>query len=197
MGRFAFWTQPIETAIDFMRATFCAGIETGDLPFACYGMFQSVMGLLLRNDPLDVVWRESEMALEFARQAKYGDAEDIIGSQLHFIATMQSRTKTFSTFSDAEFDEAAFEAQLTGDRMPLMICWYSILKLKARFLSGDYAEALAAADKAKALLWASAAQIQLLDYFYYAALAVATYYENASADEQQGWRELLTAHREQ
>ena len=30
-----------------------------------------------------------------------------------------------------------------------MICLYWILKLKARFLSGDYAEALAAADKAK------------------------------------------------
>ena len=28
---------------------------------------------------------------------------------------MQGRTATFSTFSDAQFDEAAFEAQLTGD----------------------------------------------------------------------------------
>jgi PAS domain S-box-containing protein len=197
MGRVAFWTQPIATAIDFMRATFRAAIETGDLTFACYGMFQSVMGLLLRNDPLDVVWRESEMALDFAREAKYGDAEDIIGSQLHFIATMQGRTTTFSTFSDAQFDEAAFEAKLTGDRMPLMICCYWILKLKARFLSGDYAEALAAANKAKALLSAAAAQIQLLDYFYYTALTVAACYENASADEQQEWRELLTAHRDQ
>ena len=34
----------------------------------------------------------------------------------------------------------------------MMICWYWILKLKARFLSGDYAEALAAAGKAKPLL---------------------------------------------
>jgi len=197
MGRVAFWTQPIATAIDFMQATFRAAIETGDLTFACYGMFQSVMGLLLRNDPLDVVWRESDMALNFAREAKYGDAEDIIGSQLHFIATMQGRTKTFSTFSDAQFDEAAFEAQLTGDRMPLMICWYWILKLKARFLSGDYAEALAAADKAKALLLAAAAQIQLLDYFYYTALTVAALYENGSADEQTKWRDLLTEHQEQ
>ena len=41
-----------------------------------------------------------------------------------------------------------------------MICWYWILKLKARFLSGDYAEALAAADKAKPVLAASAGQIQ-------------------------------------
>jgi hypothetical protein len=38
---------------------------------------------------------------------------------------------------------------------------------------------------------------QLLDYFYYAALTVAAVCENASAREQQEWRELLTAHQEQ
>jgi predicted ATPase/signal transduction histidine kinase len=197
MGAVAFWTQPIAAAIDSMRSAFRAGIETGDLTFACYGMFQSVTGLLLRNDPLDAVWRESQRALDFARDAKYGDAADIIGSQHHFIATLQGRTGTFSTFSGAQCDEATFEAQLTGHRMPVMICFYWILKLKARFLSGDYAEALAAADKVKPLLWAIATQIQLLDYFYYATLTVTACYENASADEKPAWRELLTAHQEQ
>jgi PAS domain S-box-containing protein len=197
MGKVAFWTQPTAIAIDFMRATFRAGIETGDPTLACYGMVQSVTGLLLRNDPLDAVWRESEMALDFAREARYGDAAYIIRSQQRFIATLQGRTATFSTFSDVQFDEATFEAQLTGDRMSLVIAWYWILKLKARFLSGDYAEALAAADKVKPLLSAAATQIQLLDYFYYTALTVAACYANASADEQQGWRELLTAHQEQ
>ena len=115
--------------------------------------------LLLRNDPLDVVWRESEMALDFARRAKYDDVADMIVSQQRFIATMQGRTATFSTFSDAQFDEATFEAQLTEGRMPMTICWYWILKLKARFLSGDYAEALAAADNAKPLLAAAVGQI--------------------------------------
>jgi PAS domain S-box-containing protein len=197
MGTVAFWMQPIATAIDFMRAGFRTAIETGDLTFACYGMIQSVSGLLLRNDPLGTVWRESEMALDFARGAKYGDAVDIIGSQKRFIATMLGRSATSSTFSDAQFDEAAFEAQLTGERITLVICWYWILKLQARFLLGDYAEALAAAEKAKTLLWAAAAQIQLLDYFYYTALTVAALYENASADEQGGWRDLLKAHCEQ
>jgi PAS domain S-box-containing protein len=102
-----------------------------------------------------------------------------------------------STFSDAQFDEATFEAELTGDRMSLMIVWYWILKLKARFLSGDYAEALAAADKAKPLLSATAALIELLDYFYYTALTVAALHEKASDDEQDRWRELLTEHEEQ
>src|SRR5260370_8856413 len=47
------------------------------------------------------------------------------------------------------------------------------------------------------MLWAIAAQIQVLDYYYYAALTVAALYEKGNADEQTGWRELLTAHREQ
>jgi predicted ATPase len=164
MGSVAFWTQPIASAIHFMRTGFRTAVETGDLTFACYCVFQSVTGLLLRNDPLDAVWRESEIALDFARRTESGDAADIIVSQQRFIATMRGQTATFSTFSDAQFDEAAFEAQLSGDR-PRMICWYWILKLKARFLSGDHVEALAAAYKAKALLWAAPTHIQLLDCF--------------------------------
>jgi PAS domain S-box-containing protein len=198
MAAVAFWTQPITSAIDFMRATSRAAVETGNLADACYGLFQSVNGLLLRNDPLDAVWCESEMAVDFAREAKFGDAESVFRSQQRFTATMQGRTANFSTFSDGQFDEVTFEAQLTPDRMPMLICWYWILKLKARFLSGDYAEALAAADKAKLFLVGSARlSNQVLDYFLYAALTVAALYENASVDEQTRWRELLRAHSEQ
>jgi PAS domain S-box-containing protein len=191
------WTKSITTAIDFHRATIRAAIETGDLTYACYGMYLSLTGLHVRNDPLDAVSHETEMALDFVRKVGFRDVADIIRSQQRFIATMQGRTTTFSTFSDAQFDGAAFEAQLTTDRMAMTVCFYWILKLKARFLSGNYAEALAAAGKAKPLLWASAAQMQLLDYFYYAALTVAACYEKVSADEQTGWREILVAHREQ
>jgi len=63
----------------------------------------------MRNDPLDAVWRESEMALDFVRRQ---------------VAT--SRTASCTTnassrpcragprllhLSDAQFDEAAFEAK--------------------------------------------------------------------------------------
>jgi predicted ATPase/signal transduction histidine kinase/GAF domain-containing protein len=186
MGTVAFWMQPIGAAIDLMRATVRTAIETGDLTFACYGMNQSITGLLLRSDPLDAVWRESERALDFAREAKYGNAADIVISQQRLIATMQGRTAAFSTFSDAQFD-----------RLVPMISWYWILKLEARFLSGDYAEALAAASKVKPFLSIPTPQIQLLNYFYYAALAVAALFDNAPADEQAGWLSLLKAHQEQ
>jgi predicted ATPase/signal transduction histidine kinase len=197
MGANSVWTQPITSAIELRRAVARIATETGDLTYACYSMHHIVTGLLLRNDPLDAVWRESEMVLDFARRAKFRDVVDLIVSQQRFIATMQGRTATFSTFNDVQFDEATFEAQQTGDRMNTMICLYWILKLKARFLSGDYAEALAAAAKAKPALRREPIQIYLLDYSYYTALAVAALYAKASADEQGEWRELLTAHREQ
>jgi PAS domain S-box-containing protein len=197
MGRVAFWTQPLATAIDFMRATLRGTIDEGDLPLACHSMANCVTGLLLRNDPLDAAWRESEKGLDFAEKAEFRDAAAIFVSQQRFIANMQGRTATFSTYSDAQFDEATFEEQLRGDRIFPVICAYWILKLKARFLSGDYADALAAADQVKPHLSAAAGQIHLLDYFYYTALTVAALYENASTDEQAGWRDLLAAHREQ
>ncbi len=79
----------------------------------------------------------------------------------------------------------------------MIICWYWLVKLKARFLAGDYAAALAAAQRAQPILSASFGLLPWFDYFYYTALTVAALYENASANEQAGWRELLTAHREQ
>jgi PAS domain S-box-containing protein len=197
MGIAALWTQPIATALDFNRAAFRAASETGDLTYACYSVDRAVLILLLRNDPLDAVWRESESGLDFVQKAGYGGVAHNLVSQQRFIATMQGRTVAFPSFSDAQFDETAFEAQLMANRTAMMVFYYWILKLKTRLLSGDYVEALAAADKAKALLWISAAHIHLLDYFYYTALTVAALYENGTADEQNRWRELLTAHREQ
>jgi PAS domain S-box-containing protein len=193
----ALWTAPIATAIDFVRTAFRTATETGDLTFACYCMDKSVTDFLMRNDPLDAVWRESEIGLEFVRKARFHDVAAVIVSQQCFIATMQGRTSAFSTFNGAQFDEAEFEAQITGDRSAMAACLYWILKLQARFLSGDYAEALASADKAKALLWAIPGEFQRLNYSYYTALTVAALYQSASADDKQAWRDLLAAHQEQ
>jgi PAS domain S-box-containing protein len=197
LGVAAAWTQPIAISIALIRTAIRAAIETGDVTFACHSMPVSVNNAIVRNDLLDVVWRESEMALDLARKVKNADVANKIVSQQRFIATMQGRTRNFSTFSDSQFDEAKFEAQFTGTPASGLICLYWLLKLKARFLSGDYAEALAAANKAKHLLAASACQIAVLDYFHYAALTVAALYETASTDEQRGWHELLRAHQEQ
>src|SRR5262249_42496581 len=111
MGIVALWTQSITTAIDSNRAAIRTATETGDLTSACYSMDRIVTILLVRNDPLDAVWRESQRNLELVREAGFRDMADSIVSQQRFIATMQGRTASLSTFSDAQFDEVTFEAQ--------------------------------------------------------------------------------------
>ena len=196
MALVAVWTQPIATVIDFNQAAFRSAMETGDLTSACYSIARTVTILLLRGDPLDTVWQDSERSLEFALKAGYRDTADRIICQQRFMAAMQGRTATFSSLSDAQFDESAFEAQLTN-RTALMVCFYWIIKLQSEFLAGEYDEALAAAGKAKEQLWSGVAHIQMLDYFYYTALAVTALYENAAPGIQTEWRDLLAAHREQ
>ncbi len=197
MGLAAFWTHPLTSVIELRQATTRTATERGDLTFACYGMHQSITYLLMRNDPLDAVWRETAMALDFARAARFRDVVDLLVSQQRFIASLQGLDASFSAFGDEPFDEAAFEAQLIDQGSPTVSCLHWIRKLKARYLLGDHAEAQAAARNARALLSISSVSLQLFDYFYYAALTAAALYENASASEQLRSRELLTAHQEQ
>jgi PAS domain S-box-containing protein len=193
MGRHL--TKPVTAALDFVRAAFSAAVETGDLIFACYCCDHTLTNLLARGDHLDEVWRVSEQCLDFVRKAKSPDYVDRITTQRQFMQNMRGWTNTFSTFSDLHFDEAAFEAQLPVGRANA--CWYWILKLQVRFISGDYETAIAAAQKAKLLLWGVTGCIQLLDYYYYNALAIAAVIKTAPPDRQSEWRETLTAHMDQ
>ena len=197
MEMVALWSHPVEVGIEFSRATLRAGAEAGDPAFACFGCMHLITDLLVQGTHLDEVWRESEACLDFVRKTKYLDAADAIISQQQFIRNMQGQTATFSSFSDANFDERSFEARLTEDRMTPMVSRYWILKVQARFMSGDYSAALAAAKKARKLHFSSEAFLHSLDYHYYAALTVAACYANGSAGEQQEWHELLTGHEEQ
>jgi predicted ATPase/signal transduction histidine kinase/GAF domain-containing protein len=167
------WTQPISKAIELARLAFRAGVETGDLSFACYSCNHIITDLLAQGAHLDEVWRESQKCLEFDRKIKFRDAADIIVGQQRFIQNMRGHTAMFSSFSDPEFDEAAFESQLTEDRMTSMIFYYWTLKLEARFMSGDYDAAMQAAQRARALLWSAEIHFQSVNYHYYNALTIA------------------------
>jgi PAS domain S-box-containing protein len=191
------WIQPIRTAIDFIRLAFRTSIEAHDLSYACFSCNHLVTDLLMQGVHLDEVWCESQKGLEFVHKVKFRDAAEIIVSQQRFIQSMRGQTAAFSSFSDAQFDEETFEAQLTEDRMTTMVCLYWILKLQARFMSGDYDAASAAARKAKGLLWTSETFIQSVNYHYYSALTIAALHETAGPERQDEGLEVLKQSLEQ
>ena len=184
------WTQPLKSAVDFVRAAFRTGVEIGDVTFACYCSEHTVTDLLLQGEHLDQVWLESTKAYIFVRSAKFQDVADVILSSQRFI--QQLRGEAASVFSSNCAEDPAFQPQPTERRMRTTVYFYWILRLKERFMFGDYAAALEAARQATRLLWAHECHIQLLDHRYYAALAAAAIYEAAPPDAKAELLKLIT-----
>jgi PAS domain S-box-containing protein len=185
------WTQPITVAIEFIRLAFHTCINNHDITYACFCCNHLVTDLLLQGANLEEVWLESQKGLEFVLKVRLRDTADVIVSQQRFILNMRGETGAFSSFSDAQFEEEEFEAQLTEDRMPHLVCYYWILKLQARFISGDFDVAMAAAQKAKPLLWSAEFLIESVNYHFYRALAIAATHESTGSRMRSGGLEML------
>jgi len=191
VGHVTVWTQPLKATADLFRMTFRSGVEIGDLAYACYSCNCLLTALLARGDRLDEVWHESETGIGFARKIRYRDVINIIVSQQHFIQSMRGRTLHDD---QGVFNEAAFEAQLGNSRMTTMVCWYWIIKLQIRFMSGDYDAAISASENARDLLWSSEGTLQLLDYHYYTALTIAAICDELPPERRSALRTQLSMH---
>lgn len=193
------WTQHVRTSIDILRLGFDAAVQAGDLAFSCYGCQHLIVQMIIRGDPLEDVFRESEKRLDFVRKAKFGLSECVIVSQQRLVQNMRGLTSHFSTFSDGGFSQEEFEAHLESNRANLASAAfrYYIRKVQARFMSGDYEEAREAMEKAKNLLWTSPSFMEVPEYYYYGALVLSALFEREPAEKKAECLATLMAHREQ
>jgi len=152
---------------------------------------------MLTGVALEEVWRESDKLMDFAGKIGFRDATDMVVSQQRFVAAMRGRTASVSTFSDAAFDERAFEVELTADRLPLMAAWYWILKIEARFMSGEYALAFASHRPRKAAVVVDARGDPAPGYHLYSALTLAALVATQKPEQRSEWLARIKEHRRQ
>ncbi|HET9376995.1 MAG TPA: AAA family ATPase [Chthoniobacterales bacterium] len=191
------WSRHLRTGLGLLRRSFTTAQEAGDVKYAVFSCDRLVNLLLAAGDPLDVVQREAENGLEFARKANFGYVVDIIIGQLRLIRTLRGLTPNLSSFNDSEFDESRFERHLEADpHLVFATCWYWIRKLQARFYAGDYASALGAAAKAAPLLQ-TPGHFESAEYLFYDALARAAQCDAASSEQRTRHREVLATHHQQ
>ncbi|MBW8830678.1 MAG: AAA family ATPase [Burkholderiales bacterium] len=196
VGMVAFWNRPASSAIEAMRVAARAADDSGDLVFACYSRALVVAGLLLRGDALDTLRQEAAQNVDFVHKACSGDMEELVRDQQRFIDALQGRTVALDSFTDASFDDAAFEAGLGPQRLPSMVCFHWILKLQLHFLAGEFPAAQAAAERARPLLHTAMAQIQFLDYHFFGALTLAALHDGAEAAERTQASAVIGIHLE-
>jgi PAS domain S-box-containing protein len=192
------WTSHMRTTRKLLRQSFETAQETGDLTCAAYARHNLIALLLAEGEPLPDAQREAEAVLELVQQARFGLIINIVTAQLGLIRTLRGLTRRLGYYSDGSFDEGPFEEQLDSDpRQAFAICRYWIFKLQALCYAGDYPAALVAAAKAERFVWTVPAFLDLAEYRYHVALALAGHYPAVAADEQARYRQALADHHRQ
>ncbi|WP_454735670.1 trifunctional serine/threonine-protein kinase/ATP-binding protein/sensor histidine kinase [Cupriavidus necator] len=192
------WTHPIRDARSLVRRGFDLSIKQGDRTFAAFTSNNLITHLLAGGAPLADMEREADAAIDFAREAGFGLVVDRITPQRQLARTLRGLTSVFGSLNDGGFDEDRFERHLEQDQgLALVTCWYWIRKLQARFLAADHAGAIAAAERARPLLWTSPSFFEQAEYHFYAALARAACCDAAAAADRHRHLEALTGHHRQ
>lgn len=177
-------THHLEKALPYLSAAFQAANETGDVTFACYCCNRIAVDRLVLGHPLEDVFEETERRLSFTRKVPFDASTQVLIGIQRLVQNLRGRTAHFSTFDSPDFDEAAYEAAMDRYSWSVVTCWYYVMKLEARVLSGDFDQAIAAAARAGELLYSSIAHIQEPEYWFYGALALAGAHDGKGATEQ-------------
>ncbi len=192
------WTQHIKTAADLLHRGFEVANKTGDLNQASYFLCCLITNMLATGNALGEVQHDVEKSLAFVQKRQFGFAIDIIATQLGLIRTLRGLTSTFGSLDDEQFDERRMECHFSSNpNLAFPECWYWVRKLQARFLAGDYDAAIAAASRAKRLLWTSLSLFETAEYHFYGALSRAAACDGASPEQRQEHAAALAAHHRQ
>jgi predicted ATPase len=89
----AFWMKHVRTSVDLSRRAFDAANKIGDFTYASYANVALNSALLVAGDPLSDVQREAELALAFARNARFSGDIDSVIPQLALIRTARGSKK--------------------------------------------------------------------------------------------------------
>jgi PAS domain S-box-containing protein len=189
------WMKHVRSSSDLLRRSFEAANKIGDLVFAAYAKVNLNSDLLFAGDPLNEVQREAELGLAFAQKARFGVVADATTAQLALIRTLRGLTPKLGCFDSGEIEELSFERHLASNpAFAISECWYWIRKLQARYLAGNYEEAMKSSSEAQRLLWTSIAFFEEAEYHFYTALSRAVSCDSVRADERMQHLEALAEH---
>jgi diguanylate cyclase (GGDEF)-like protein/PAS domain S-box-containing protein len=185
--------RPLRATIADLHAAFDSG-RISDEPvaanLACQYIIEQRCSL---GDPLADVFQDADSRIDFANQTAHTAAIPVLQALRAYIRNLRGQTRDFLSFDADDFNERLFEDQL--DNMPGSPphFTYYTLKLQARYLFGDYANALQAATKARLYYQFAYCSFQTTEFYFYQALTAAALCRTlvAQSAEWQRQRDLL------
>ncbi|WNG13824.1 AAA family ATPase [Cystobacter fuscus] len=190
------WNRPLPQAQELVIKALHHSLQVGDILGAAYSSWYIVYNRLFMGHHLDEVHRETLVRGEFLRETGIKEPQDYVLIEQRYVQNLRGLTHAFGTLNGEGFDEQAFEAQLPK-RHAALKSNYWLARLKSRFMSGAYAEARKAADKATEFVWVMRGTLPHCAFHFYRALTLAACFEEATPEERPRLLEALQEHQRQ
>ncbi|MEO6094369.1 MAG: AAA family ATPase [Fibrobacteria bacterium] len=188
--------RPYAAGFPYFERGYLAGLETGDLLHASYNAIQHVSQALDAGMPFDHVLQLTARYREFTRQSHNVVVERSIQTMEQYIAALQGRTKSATSFDDGGFDEAASLELFTKSGFIPAVAAHHIRKQALAAIQGQFEESLAHAALASQVLMAARCLSIEAAHHFHRALALAGHHARAEAGERAGLFEQLEAERD-
>nr|WP_250888932.1 AAA family ATPase [Mesorhizobium sp. dw_380] len=191
------WTSPLATARDLLVRAIAIANTGGDLAFETYSRLGFMSNLMSSGEPLARLQLDAETALDFARKAQFGPAADCFAEEILLIRELRGSTDDKVVFDRPGRDRAWFEEHLDAGGLALAAAAakYWIHRIQACFFFQDIAGMMSAMMRTKALLWSTRSFVELIEYHFYGALALASACDAATSEQRQRYLTEIEEHR--
>ncbi|MDR3613415.1 MAG: AAA family ATPase [Candidatus Obscuribacterales bacterium] len=197
MSFISFWTKPFKNSLPYLYSASETSAKTCDGTMFALTQVRSLVTKFVIGEPLKQMYDNCSTCLDKTNFSQVKSVKALTECIQRFSLNMRGLTRNFSTFDDDLFDTLANEAYLQETCQPVISCFFQVMQLEARFLSGDVQEAIEAGYKAYDLLWSSRTHLHGVEYYFYMALAVAARFKDVDTEKQSVYKKLLTEHQEQ
>jgi diguanylate cyclase (GGDEF)-like protein/PAS domain S-box-containing protein len=187
----SYWNDPIDQAIAEFQTGVQAAACVGDNLFAACSAMNLFHSKVVRGDPLGDIMEAFPPVYEAIGKSQSQPRFDTAVALSLFIRKLQGRSRP--TTEEVQFDHSRAEAMLEENRHPVLAHMYWSIQLQNNYLSGHYAEALRAGEKARAIFesrWC-ASELSYREYCVFYALTLAALFEQARPEQQAVWLDVL------
>jgi predicted ATPase/transcriptional regulator with GAF, ATPase, and Fis domain len=176
------WRRPFATCLPHAREAYRAGLESGDLQFAGYGLFhQSWYALALVPELADLE-REFAPSVAVLRRIKmeaWGQVQRLI---LNWALALRGKTGAPTSLSTSELSEEDFRRAFKG--IGIFECFWATAKLMLLLTFADAATTVAFGLEWEETSWRFVGSVWPTWYTTYLALAIAVWLPDAPAGDR-------------
>ncbi|MFY0576371.1 hypothetical protein ACN28S_20240 [Cystobacter fuscus] len=179
------WVEPLARARELILEGLSHARQSGSTSSASYCGSALVTLRLAMGHPLDEVHQETLSRGEVVRKMGFVDPHEWLLVVQRYVQQLRGHTPSFQSLDGDGFEERAYEARMTPQRMGATRCHYWLFKLQSRYMCGAYEEAREAAEQVAGLLWATTGSLNAREGHFFRALALAACLEAAPPQRRQ------------